>query len=809
MYRASPKPSGAEAAAEAPRRFTSPSEPVAPHSRTPSKTTVTSANVASVGETNLCVGAAAADKPILFNASTPRRRPSFMDQPPQQLPTPRGSLHWPSTHRSFSSAAATRDSSCHSQATDPVNTTGLNVSSVTGGRGRAPSSTCRTPMSSHDEPSEHRFSDTSGTGDMRRGHSLGPHLAAPPLVDVSGCSPSQGPQSTSPSVYTTGLCTPRDNAAAAAVAAAHVRHPSPFSGHSVSAAVSVGGSRSVITPAPPPPLDDFEAEAQSLSREELEEKVEQMRGDNLVLRTSVLRLREALATLQEGMRANYADIERRQDSIANMLLRRLEATKRHRAKLVAHLRNVELEKASQEMKLHSTKQSINDLTKHLKREEQEIAGRLQGRLEKLHAQREQLNRVLEEQTSSLQQLEQLVQEVEEMGIVDGIDARASKSDEGVAAAVAAAASSTHLSSILTTADTVMSDSGSASTTAVVSAGAAVPTASTTSTAVAAAAAVPAAPLLSQVSGSGGGSTLVSCLHERSSSRVSVASSTTGTATTATTADVACDPNAMIRYLEEEIAAAESLRCEALSKADRYVATRERLERRLKREKEHKAAQQSRTEALRQELRNASSAVHEKVALQETALEMEVDRHLNNFRLGGDTSSASSACATPKLRAVSAMASRGNSISPSIGGLTLTAAGDGGGVGGTSAAAPPSDTFLLPSSSFNSTVPVSSSVGHGDVSGAASGRGTACYPTGMVVGDGGAVPRMSSSSIHINTSISRDETTASSEGTPHTMRLQVQETSRMVAPRPTTSDESTPRRTPLATPQLSMSHEPAA
>ncbi|KPA75888.1 putative mitochondrial hypothetical protein [Leptomonas pyrrhocoris] len=740
--------------------------PTAPHSRTASKTTIISANFTSVGEANLVTAAAnavAGEKPVPLHDSTPRRRPSFMD--PQQQPTPRGSLQWPSSHRSFSSAAATRDSSRHSQATDRVNAGGgFNVSATASVRGRAPSSTCHTPMSSRDDQSDNRASALSGAGrtGTRCGRSLGALPTAPPLVDV-GDSPSQGPQSASHSLYTTGFCTPRDSA----TAPGHGRHPSPFSGHSISATVSIGAAN-LSTPAPPPPLDDFEGEAATLTRAVLEEKVDQMRGENLVLRTAVLRLREALATLQEGLRANYADIERRQDSIANMLLRRLEATKRHRAKLVAHLRNMELEKASQEKKLHDTKQSIKDLSKHLKREEQEIAERLQGRLQKLHTQREQLDRVLAEQTSSLQQLEQLVQEVEDMGLGEG-------TAEGGSSVMATTPSA------LTTAD-----------------------ASTVSAVPAPAAAVPS---LAHV----GGGVLATTFHERSSSRVSGASSNTATTTAA---DAAYDPNAMIRYLREEIAAAESLRSDALSQADQYVATRERLERRLKREKEHKAEQESRAEALRQELKNASTAVNEKVASQETALEMELDRLLNSSRIGGDIiSSASSTCATPKFRAVSAVASRGNSISPYIGGLATPAAagaGAGGSVPGAGAgdddmrALPqhPPDPFLLPSSG----APVSFA-GHIDLAGPAIPSSAAACPIGMVIGDGAAL--RASSSIHMNTSLSRDETTASSEGTPHATRLLVQDTARMVAPRPVTSSESTPRRTPLTTPQLSTSHSPAA
>ncbi|CAG9569988.1 conserved hypothetical protein [Leishmania major strain Friedlin] len=478
----------------------------------------------------------------------------------------------------------------------------------------------------------------------------------------------------------------------------------------------------------PPPLYDFEAEAHQLTREQLEERVLQMRAANVVLQTSVLRLREFLATLQEGMRVNYADLERRQESIANMLLRRLEATKRRRSKLVAHLRSVEAEKTSQETKLRNTTQNINELSKHLKQEEQEIANRLQRRLERLHAQRKQLDHALEEQTNSLQQLEQLVQEVEEMDQSDAAEASAG----GVAAQSAA------LTSAL-------------------------------SAALASSASSPSSGIFVPV-------------HERSSSRMSAASSTTAT----TTADVAYDPTSMIRYLEEEIAAAESLRTEALSKAEKYVATCERLERRLAREKQKRAEQHSRTQELRQQLQDASTAVNEKEAEQALTMEMEVDRHLNSSRFGGDLiSSASSTCATPQLRAVSAVASRGNSASPGISQPCPEPAVQ-------DLEGRPQDPFMLPVSSACSAQ--ASSTSHPDHFRGASGVSASmsgCTSLGNALAAAPAMEVLNrlSSSTPLNAPASRDETTISSEGSQHA-RLLLQDTSCVAAPRPVTPAEKT-------------------
>lgn len=735
--------------------------PSTAHSRTLSKTTVTSANLAGVGDVNLPLTPAglSAGKPerqVPRGVHTPHRRPSVLDQ--QQQPTPRGSLQWPSTHRSFSSTAATRDSSRHSQIADRVNITGVSVSAALSQHGRARSSASHTPMSSHDEHSEQRSSAMSGAG--RRGRSLGRHPNAPPLVDV-GDSPSFSVHSAVHSVYTTALCTPRDGTGAASTHAPTVAPALPGEG--------------VPTPVPsPPPLYDFEAEAHQLTREQLEDRVEQMRAANVVLRTSVLRLRESLATLQEGMRANYADLERRQESIANMLLRRLEATKRRRSKLVAHLRAVEADKASQEAKLRNTTQSINDLSKHLKREEQEIANRLQHRLARLHTQRQQLDHVLEEQTSSLQQLERLVQEVEDMDQGDAATDLAARPTSAPSSAVHAAVEgplSVAAPSVMAAAAGLASCDSSP-----------VPSVMLAS--------VPAGANAAAASASLGSSSLFAPAHERSSSRMSAASSTTGGAA-ATTAEVAYDPTAMIRYLEEEIVAAEGLRTEAVSRAEKYAATRERLERRLAREREQRAEQQSRTEALKQQLQDASTAVNEKATAQEMAMEMEVDRHLNSSRLGGDlVSSASSACATPKLRAISTAPSRGNSTSPALG-----RPWSGHTAGAPDLESRPHDSFLLPSSSTCITAAAPSAAAGGGGTGVGD---VAARPVSVALGE---APPQLSSSVPPHGPASRDETTFSSEGTPHT-RLLVQNTSRMAAPRPVTSAESTPRRTPLPTPSLS-------
>lgn len=681
--------------------------PSSAHSRTFSMT-VTSANLVSVSDTSLSLTPtcpSTTERHPLHGAHTPHRRASILEK---QKSTPRGSLQWPSTHRSFSSAAATRDSSRHSQVADRMNATGMNVSALSP-HGRACSSASHTPMSSHDERSEH-CSAFSGAGG-RRGYSLGRHSTAPPLVDF-GDSPSFSRHSAAHSVCTTALCTPRDGTATSS------------QGPVASPSMTTEGNASMSAP---PPLYDFEAEAHQLTREQLEERVLHMRTANVVLQTSVLRLRESLATLQEGIRANYADLERRQESIANMLLRRLEATKRRRSKLVAHLRSVEAEKASQEIKLRNTTQSINELSKHLKLEEQEIANRLQRRLERLHAQRKQLDQALEEQTNSLQQLEQLVQEVEEM-------------DQSDAAETSSACLATQSATL-----------------------------------------TPALPPALASSATATSSTIFAPVHERSSSRMSAASSTTAT----TTADVAYDPTGMIRYLEEEIAAAESLRTEALSKAEKYVATRERLERRLAREKQKRAEQHSRTQAIRQQLQDASTAVNEKEAAQALTMEMEVDRHLNSSRFGGDfISSASSTCATPQLRAVSAGASRGNSASPGFSQpCPAPAVQDLDGR--------PQDPFMLPVSSACGAQ--ESSTSHPDH--LRGGRGVSASMSGCTsLSDAQpAAPEMEAanrlSSTPLNASASRDEATISSEDSRHAQLL-LQDTCRVAAPRPATSAEST-------------------
>ncbi|KAG5488355.1 uncharacterized protein JKF63_07950 [Porcisia hertigi] len=676
-------------------------------SHTHSKTTVTSANAASnfdkgplltpsVSNTN--------ERYLLQGAGTPIRHASMLEN--QQL-TPSGSLQWPSTHRSVSSAAATRDSSRHSQIADRMNATGVGMSAALCVRDRARSSASETPRSSHDGHNEYRPSTHTGV-DSRPGYAPGPQLRTPRLVE-DGDSLSFSQHSAAHSVSTTALCTPRDGTIALLRGSAEP--PS-----------TANETKSGATPIPPT-VHDFEAEAHQLTREQLEEQVEHMRATNVVLQTSVLRLRESLATLQEGMRANYADLERRHESIVSTLLRRLEATKRRRSKLVSHLCTVEAEKASQDAKLRNTTQSINELSKHLRHEEQEIANRLQRRLERLHAQRVQLDHALEEQTSSLQQLEQLVQEVEEMDQSDS-------ADTGTGCLGAQVADLTP------------------------------------------------PPLTAP-----GGNAAPAVVHERSSSRMSVASSTNA----ATTADVAYDPTAMIRYLEEEIVAAEGLRAEALSKAEKYVATRVRLERRLAREKQQRIEQQLRTQALRQQLQDTSTAANEAAAAQAIAMEMEVERHLNSARLGGDLiSGTSSTCATPMVRAVSTMASRGNSGSPAANRLCSGPALQ-------DLESRSQDSFMLPMSSVSS-VPAAARSRPDHVG---SGRSvSSCLARCTSPSDaqaGAAVmgtPSRFSSLIPSNAPGSRDETTISSEGTPRA-RLLVQNTSRMAAPRPVTPAEGTP------------------
>ncbi|RNF08194.1 hypothetical protein TraAM80_03050 [Trypanosoma rangeli] len=165
----------------------------------------------------------------------------------------------------------------------------------------------------------------------------------------------------------------------------------------------------------PPMLDldgvanEAEATAQTMPRGELENAVKELDMENLMLKSVVLRGREELIKLQDGMRETYETAEKEGENIANHLTRRLNAVQHKKAQLEARLHREEAMKAEQEQKLLDLKLSSFNLSKRVQHEEEETLAALTHRLQQLQTQRQDFESLLSEQSSSLQQLQELVE----------------------------------------------------------------------------------------------------------------------------------------------------------------------------------------------------------------------------------------------------------------------------------------------------------------------------------------------------------------------------------------------------------------
>ncbi|ESL09547.1 hypothetical protein TRSC58_02730 [Trypanosoma rangeli SC58] len=165
----------------------------------------------------------------------------------------------------------------------------------------------------------------------------------------------------------------------------------------------------------PPMLDldgvvnEAEATAQTMPRGELENAVKELDMENLMLKSVVLRGREELVKLQDGMRETYETAEKEGENIANHLTRRLNAVQHKKAQLEARLHREEAMKAEQEQKLLDLKLSSFNLSKRVQHEEEETLAALTQRLQQLQMQRQGFESLLSEQSSSLQQLQELVE----------------------------------------------------------------------------------------------------------------------------------------------------------------------------------------------------------------------------------------------------------------------------------------------------------------------------------------------------------------------------------------------------------------
>ncbi|RNF15353.1 uncharacterized protein Tco025E_05594 [Trypanosoma conorhini] len=151
------------------------------------------------------------------------------------------------------------------------------------------------------------------------------------------------------------------------------------------------------------------AAAHAMPRGELEVAVKELDTENLMLQRTVLRSREELARLQDGMRETYETAEKEGESIVNHLTRRLNAVQHKKEQLEAQLRSEEARKAEQEQKLLTLKLSSYKLSRRVQHEEEEALKKLTDQLQQLQVQRQGLESLLSEQSSSLQQLQELVE----------------------------------------------------------------------------------------------------------------------------------------------------------------------------------------------------------------------------------------------------------------------------------------------------------------------------------------------------------------------------------------------------------------
>ncbi|RNC50689.1 hypothetical protein TcCL_ESM12257, partial [Trypanosoma cruzi] len=153
---------------------------------------------------------------------------------------------------------------------------------------------------------------------------------------------------------------------------------------------------------------EAETAANAMSREELESAVKELETENLMLKSAVLRAREELTKQREGLRETYEAAEKEGESIANHLTRRVNAVREQKARLETQLHKEEAMKAEQEQKLLKLKLSSSKLSKCVQREEEETLTALTNRLQQLQTQRQNFENLLLEQSSSLQQLQELV-----------------------------------------------------------------------------------------------------------------------------------------------------------------------------------------------------------------------------------------------------------------------------------------------------------------------------------------------------------------------------------------------------------------
>ncbi|AAZ13146.1 uncharacterized protein TEOVI_000787100 [Trypanosoma equiperdum] len=152
---------------------------------------------------------------------------------------------------------------------------------------------------------------------------------------------------------------------------------------------------------------EAEAAALTMSRAELCDAVLDLRTRIRKLRSTIIREREDVAKLHEGMRETYKAAEREGESITNQLMRRVDKVRRQKAQLEVRLHREEALKSEQAQKLMDLKASSLSLERRLQREEEVTLASMNEQLVRLQSQRQHLDSLLSEH-SSLQQMQEFV-----------------------------------------------------------------------------------------------------------------------------------------------------------------------------------------------------------------------------------------------------------------------------------------------------------------------------------------------------------------------------------------------------------------
>lgn len=157
-------------------------------------------------------------------------------------------------------------------------------------------------------------------------------------------------------------------------------------------------------------IAEFEVEAHRIPESELRSSVSALLQKVRVIQTELTQERETVHNLYDGVSRTVSDTEKRQEYTTNRMMRRLENLREKRRRLEKHLHDVRENKLEQERNLAKVKKNIEKLTEHLKSEEDVISRRIRRSIEVLKKKRLALEEALRNESYSVHQLEQLVNE---------------------------------------------------------------------------------------------------------------------------------------------------------------------------------------------------------------------------------------------------------------------------------------------------------------------------------------------------------------------------------------------------------------